>query len=103
MVEKESNLKIKCLRSDKGGEYTSQESMDYYEEHGIKMQYSASKTPQQNGVIERKRRIVKEIARTMLWDANLSNTYWKEAVHTIIYILNRVQLRVNTKFTPYEL
>lgn len=103
MVEKESNFKIKCLRSNKGGEYTSQEFVDYCEEHGLKRQYLASRTPQQNGVAERKNRIVKEMARIVLQDVHLSNTYWKEATHTTIYILNRVQLRVNTKFTPYEL
>lgn len=39
----------------------------------------------------------------MLNEANLPNVYWKEVVHTIVYTLNRVQLRVNNKMTPYEL
>lgn len=90
MVENESNLKIKCLRSNKGGEFTSQEFVDYCEECVIKRQYSAPKTPQQNGVVEQKNKTIKEMARTMLQDAALSNTYWKEAIHTTIYILNRV-------------
>ena len=43
------------------------------------------------------------MARTMLDEANLSDMYWKEVVHTTVYILNRVQLRVKSKHTPYEL
>lgn len=81
--------------------YTSKEFEDCCESHGIKRQYSTSRTPQQNGAAERKNRTVKEMARTILHDANLPNTYWKEAIHT--YILNRVQLRVKTKYTPFEL
>lgn len=39
----------------------------------------------------------------MLKDANLPNVYWKEYVHIVVYILNRVQVRVNHTKTPYEL
>lgn len=77
--------------------------MDYCEKHGIKRQYAASRTPQQNGVVERKNRTVKEMDRTMLNEANLPDKHWKEAVHTSVYILNRVQIRVKSTFTPYEL
>lgn len=63
----------------------------------------ATRTPQQNGVVKRKNRIVKEMARTMLDEANIPDIYWKEAVHTAIYTLNWVQLRVNSRMTPYEL
>ncbi|XP_059073489.1 uncharacterized protein LOC131070384 [Cryptomeria japonica] len=88
---------------DKGGEFTSQDFIEYCEKHGIKRQYSATRTPQQNGVVERKNRTVKEMARTMLNESNLSHKYWKEAVHTTVYILNRVQIRIRTACTPYEL
>ncbi|GLJ17356.1 hypothetical protein SUGI_0301460 [Cryptomeria japonica] len=43
------------------------------------------------------------MARTMLNEANLPDRHWKEAVHTAVYILNRVQIRVKSTFTPYEL
>ena len=54
MVENEIDLKTKTLRSDNGGEFTSNEFWNYCEEYGIKRQFSAARTPQQNGVIERK-------------------------------------------------
>lgn len=43
------------------------------------------------------------MTRTMLKDANLPNVHWKEVVHTIVYILKRVQERVNKYKTPYEI
>jgi transposase InsO family protein len=51
LVENETDLKIKCLRSDNGGEFTSKYFIQFYENHGIKRQFSAPRTPQQNGVI----------------------------------------------------
>lgn len=53
--------------------------------------------------MERKNRTDKEIARTMLNEYNLLDIYCKEAVHTIVYTLNRVKLRVNSRMNPYEL
>jgi hypothetical protein len=46
MVENEMNLKIKCLRSGNGGDFTSKEFMDYYNRHGIKRQFFVARTPQ---------------------------------------------------------
>ncbi|XP_059073266.1 uncharacterized protein LOC131874064 [Cryptomeria japonica] len=65
--------------------------------------YAAARTPQQNGVVERKNRTVKEMARTMLNEANLPDRYWKEAVHTTVYILNRVQIRDVEEDIPIRL
>jgi hypothetical protein len=103
MVENEMDSKIKCLRSDNGGEFTSKEFMDYCSRHGIKRQFSIARTPQQNGVVERKNRIVQEMARTMLMDSKLTDIFWTHAVHTTIHIQNKVILRNNTEKTPYEL
>jgi transposase InsO family protein len=58
MVENEMDSKIKCLRSDNGGEFTSKEFMEYYSRHGIKRKFFVARTPWQNGVIERKNMIV---------------------------------------------
>jgi transposase InsO family protein len=59
MVENEMDSRIKCLRSDNGGEFTSKEFMDYYNSHGIKRKFFVARTPQQNGVVERKNRTVR--------------------------------------------
>jgi transposase InsO family protein len=62
MVENEMDSKIKCLRSDNGGKFTSKEFMEYFNSHGIKRQFSVARTPQQNGVVERKNMTVQEMA-----------------------------------------
>jgi transposase InsO family protein len=103
LVENERETKIKCLRSDNGGEFTSKEFNVFCETHGIKRQFFASRTPQQNGIVERKKRTNQEASRTMLNEEKLSDRYWREAVSTNVYIFNIGQLRVNSDKTPYEL
>ena len=58
LVENEIDLKIKCLRLDNGREFTSKLFQQYCDENGIKRQFSTARTPQQNGVSERKNRTV---------------------------------------------
>ena len=89
LVENERNRKIKCLRLDNGGEFTSKEFHEFCENYGIKKQFSATKNPQQNGVAERRNRTVQEVARTMLNEAKLPNGYWREAIYTNVYVQNR--------------
>ena len=103
LIENESDMKLKCLKSDNGGEFVSNEFGNYCNEHGIKRQFSAARTPKQNGVVERKNRIVLEMARTMVNEAGISDKFWPQAVHTIVHILNRALLRNNADKTPYEL
>jgi transposase InsO family protein len=62
MVENDMDSRIKCLRLDNGGEFTSKEFMDYYSNHGIKRKFVITRTPQQNGFVERKNMIVQEMA-----------------------------------------
>jgi hypothetical protein len=92
MVENEMDSKIKCLISDNGGEFTLKELMEYCSNHGIKRQFSVARTPQQNGVVERKNRTVQEMARTMLMDSKLTDIFWTQGMHTIVHIQNRVIL-----------
>ena len=66
LVENETNLKIKFLRSDNGGEFTTNEFNEFCETHGIKRHFFAPKTPKQNGVVKIKNMTVQEAARTIL-------------------------------------
>jgi hypothetical protein len=77
--------------------------MDYCNNHGIKMKFFVARTPQQNGVVERKNMTVQEIARTMIMDSKLTDIFWTQAMHTTIHIQNRVMLRNNTNKTLYKL
>jgi transposase InsO family protein len=71
MVENEIDSKIKCLRYDNGGEFTSKEFMDFCSKNGIKRKFFVARTPQQNGVAESKNKIVREMAQTILMDSKL--------------------------------
>jgi transposase InsO family protein len=62
MVENEMDSKIKFLRYDNGGDFTSKEFMDFCNKHGIKRKFFVAKTPQQNGVIKRKNKTICEMA-----------------------------------------
>ncbi|GJX87708.1 putative ribonuclease H-like domain-containing protein [Tanacetum coccineum] len=70
---------------------------------GIKREFSVARTPQQNGVAERKNRTLIEAARTMLADSLLPTVFWAEAVNTTCYVLNRVLVTKPHNKTPYEL
>jgi transposase InsO family protein len=103
MVENEMDSRIKCLRYDNGGELTSKEFMDYYRNHGIKRKFFVARTPQQNGVVQRKNMTLQEMDSTMIMDSKLTDTFWTHVVHTIVHIQNRVILRNNLDKTPDEL
>lgn len=83
-VEKETSKSLKCLRSDRGGEYTSQEFTHYCKEQKIKRQLSATRTPQQNGVVERKNRTLIDCARTLMIQNDLPHHFWREAINTTV-------------------
>ena len=70
---------------------------------GISQEFSAPITPQQNGVVERKNRVIQEMARAMLHSKNVARNLWGEAVNTGCHTINRVYFRLGTKKTPYEL
>ncbi len=102
MVEKEKGVNIKCLRSDGGGKYFSNEFSEYLKEHGIQRKYSCSYSPQHNGVVERKNGHIAKIARAMLNEFFLQNNFWAEAVATIVYIMNRTPTTIVHGMTPEE-
>ena len=80
-VKKEKDSSILRRRSDRGGEFNSQSFVTYCEEHGIKHELSYPKTPQQNGIVERKNRTLQEMARTMINEYGLPQYLWAEAVN----------------------
>ncbi|GJS30988.1 ribonuclease H-like domain-containing protein [Tanacetum coccineum] len=85
-VENLVDKKVKIIRSDNGTEFKNKVMDDFCREKGIKREYSVARTPQQNGVAERKNRTLIEAARTMLADSKLPTTFWAEAVSTACYL-----------------
>nr|GFC10231.1 retrovirus-related Pol polyprotein from transposon TNT 1-94 [Tanacetum cinerariifolium] len=76
---------------------------DFCLQKRIKREFSNARTPQQNGVAERRNRTLIEAARIMLDDAKLPVTFWAEAVNTACYVQNRVLVNKSQNKTPYEL
>ncbi|KAD4385880.1 hypothetical protein E3N88_26049 [Mikania micrantha] len=95
--------KDECVRSDNGTKFRNHILDEFYLSKGNKRQYSIPRTPEQNGVVERKNRTLIEAARTMLADSGLPLTFWAEAVNTSCYVHNRVLVNQRWLKTPYEL
>jgi len=75
-------LKTKALRSDHAGEFQNEDFETFCKEYGIDHNFLASRTPQQNEVVERKIRSLEELARTMLNENHLSKFFGADAVST---------------------
>jgi hypothetical protein len=91
------------IRSDHGREFENSKFDEFCLSYGIKQEFSSPITPQQNGVVERKNRVIQEMARVMIHLKNLAQYFWGEAVNTAYHIINRVYLRPETNKTPYEI
>nr|GFB49269.1 retrovirus-related Pol polyprotein from transposon TNT 1-94 [Tanacetum cinerariifolium] len=89
--------------TDNGTEFVYQPLRDYYEEVGISHETSVARSPQQNGVVERRNHTLIEAARTMLIYAQASLFLWAEAVATACFTQNRSIIRLRIRKTLYEL
>ncbi|GKC74190.1 putative ribonuclease H-like domain-containing protein [Tanacetum coccineum] len=99
-IENQLNHKVKAIRCDNETEFKNKEMNELCGVKGIKREFSVARTPQQNGVAERKNRTLIEAARTMLADSLLPITFWAEAVNTACYVLNRVLVTKAQTKTP---
>ena len=76
--------------------------MKYCEEERIRRELTALYTPEQNGVVERHNRTVVEMARCMLEENKIPNSFWAEAAATAVYLLNLSPTKAVKNQTPYE-
>jgi transposase InsO family protein len=97
------DAKVKKIRSDNGSEFKNIQIEDYLDEEGIKHEFLAPYTPQQNGVTKRKNMTLIEMTRTMLDEYKTSDRFWAEAINMTCYATNRLYLHKLLEKTPYEL
>lgn len=101
-VEKETGKNLKCLRTDRGGEFISNEFTDYCKCQGIRRQLTTAYTPQQNGTAERRNRTVMNMVRALLSTRKVPRFLWAEAVNWTFYVLNRCPTHAVKDITPQE-
>ncbi|KAL6621206.1 hypothetical protein ACP70R_033638 [Stipagrostis hirtigluma subsp. patula] len=101
-AEAECGRKLRTIRTDNGGEFTSTEFARHCEDSGVQRQFTVPYSPQQNGVVERRNQTVVAMARALLKQRKLPAIYWGEAVTTAVYLLNRTPTKSLEGKTPYE-
>nr|GFB24421.1 ribonuclease H-like domain-containing protein [Tanacetum cinerariifolium] len=102
-LENQLSLKVKVIRSDNGIEFKNNDLNQFCGMKGIKREFSVPRTPQQNGIAERKNRTLIEAARTILADSLLPILFWAKTVNTACYVQNRVLVTKPHNKTLYEL
>ncbi|KAI3718436.1 hypothetical protein L6452_19307 [Arctium lappa] len=98
-----NNLTVRSIRSDHGTEFKNSSLNNFFENKGISHNFSSVRTPQQNGVAERRNRTIIEAARSMLSDSHLPTQFWAEAVNTACFTQNRSLIIKRFGKTAYEL
>ncbi|KAK7342390.1 hypothetical protein VNO80_25340 [Phaseolus coccineus] len=94
---------ICAIHNDHGREFQNEKFSSFCDKLGIFHNFSAPRTPQENGVVERKNRLLEELASTILSESSLPKYLWADAVSTTCYVMNRVLIKPILKKTPYEL
>jgi transposase InsO family protein len=102
-AQREFELPIKKVRSDNDSKFRNTNVEEFLDEEGIKHEFSAPCTPQQNGVVERKNRTLIEMERTMLDEYKTQDIFRVEAINTACHTINRLYLHKFHKKTSYEL
>jgi hypothetical protein len=101
-AENEFELKLKKVRSDNGSEFKNTNVEEFCDEKGIKHEFSSTYTLEQIGVVERKNRTLIEMARSMLIEYKVSDS-WAEVINTACHASNRLYCHRFFNKTPYEL
>nr|GEW08131.1 hypothetical protein [Tanacetum cinerariifolium] len=103
MIQVRLKMTVQRIRTDNRTEFVNQTLREYYEQVGISHETSVARSPQQNGVVERRNQTLIEAARTMLIYAKALLFLRVEAVTTACYTQNRSIVRLRHRKTPYEL
>nr|GEV32909.1 retrovirus-related Pol polyprotein from transposon TNT 1-94 [Tanacetum cinerariifolium] len=103
-IQNQLECTVVSIRTDHGREFGNEVQFgEFCNANGITHNFLAPRTPQSNGVVERKNRTLQEMSRTMLNEQSLPQKFWCNAIDTSTYILNRILIRAILGKTPYEL
>ena len=102
-METQTKKKVGYLRTDNGGEYTSEQFLQFCRAEGTTHHFTVPGTPQQNGVSERLNRTLMDRSRSMMSHARLPQVFWAEAVNTAAYLVNFSPHSAILFKTPFEM
>nr|GEU70677.1 hypothetical protein [Tanacetum cinerariifolium] len=103
LVQRGLHAQVRIVRTDKGTKFLNQTLHAYFAAEGILHQTSVTRTPEQNGVVERRSRTLVEVARTMLSVAKVPLFFWAEAIATTCFTQNRSLVIPRHEKTPYHI
>nr|GEX70516.1 retrovirus-related Pol polyprotein from transposon TNT 1-94 [Tanacetum cinerariifolium] len=103
LVQRGLHAQVRIVRTDKGTEFLNKTLHAYFSSEGILYQTSVARTPEQNGVVERRNRTLVEAARTMLSAAKVPLFLWTEAIATTCFTQNRSLVIPRHEKTPYNI
>jgi hypothetical protein len=101
-AERQTGRKLKCVRTDGGGEFCNDLWETYCRVHGIIHETTTAYSSQSNGVVERSNRTVIERVRVLLHDGNLPASMWCETAATVVYLKDFVPTVRHPDITPFE-
>ncbi|GJT93540.1 retrovirus-related pol polyprotein from transposon TNT 1-94 [Tanacetum coccineum] len=103
LVQRGLHAQVTTVRTDKGTEFLNKSLHAYFAKEGIRHETSTARTPEQNGVVERRNRTLVEAARTMLSAAKVPLFFWAEAIATACFTQNRSLVIPRHEKTPYHI
>ncbi|GJV63007.1 retrovirus-related pol polyprotein from transposon TNT 1-94 [Tanacetum coccineum] len=103
LVQRGLHAQVTTVRTDKGTEFLNKTLHAYFAKEGIRHETSTARTPEQNGVVERRNRTLVEAARTMLSAAKVPLFFWAEAIATTCFTQNRSLVIPRHEKTPYHI
>lgn len=103
MVQIQYHFVPKCIITDNRLEFFNKNCQDLFVSKDIVHQSSCAYTPQQNNIVERKRRHVLEVARALQFQANTPSHLWGYCVQVAIYLINRFSSSILKGLSPFEI
>ena len=87
-LQVEKGAVIAKIRSDHGREFENTKLATFCNDQGTHKEFSSPKTPQQNGIVELKNKVIQEMAHVMLHNKKMPKSFWEEVVNTACHTLN---------------
>ena len=101
-IENQSGCRVKVIRSDNGTEYTTDKFVKFCEAAGIEHQLTATYSPQQNEVGEKRNRTIMEMVRCLLFEKEMPKIFWVEPANIVVFLLNRLPTKALKGKTHFE-